>query len=156
MKKRLYVLVMAAALLVPTLAMAKEVKLTTELTNYSGDGAYLAIYLTDANGGYKGTLWIAGGKSKYYQHLRDWAKGSGMNRAEYDGLTGASVSSGRTLKITLDLDDALFDSGHQIRIDTAAEDLRDNRADVIAPLTTEGADKPIKGRGYVKSFTYAF
>ncbi|MGY4879099.1 DUF2271 domain-containing protein [Vreelandella aquamarina] len=156
MKKRFLILGLIAALAFPTFAMAKEVTMTTELNNYRGDGAYLAIYLTDSDGAYQGTLWVAGGKSKYYKHLRDWARGSGMNRSEYDGLTGASVASGRTLTITLDLDDALIDSGYQIRVDTAVEDMRDNRSDVVAPLTTEGAGQAVNGRGYVQSFTYDF
>jgi hypothetical protein len=79
-----------------------------------------------------------------------------MDRAEYDGLTGASITSGRTLKMTLNLDDSLIDSGHQVRVDTAVEDMRDNRADVVTPLTTEGAGKAVSGRGYVKSFSYHF
>ena len=156
MKKRFLIVGLIAALAFPVVAMAKQVTMTTELTNYRGDGAYLAIYLTDSDGAYQGTLWVAGGKSKYYEHLRDWARGSGMNRSEYDGLTGASVASGRTLKMTLDLDDALIDSGYQIRVDTAVEDMRDNRSDVVAPLTTEGAGQPVNGRGYVQSFTYDF
>ena len=58
-------------------AQAREVTITTELNAYRGDGAYLAIYLTDASGKYARTLWMAGGKSKYYKHLLDWTRGSG-------------------------------------------------------------------------------
>ncbi len=156
MKKYLVVLGLAMAIVFSAAASAREVTFSTQLTDYRGDGAYLAMYLTDSNGVYQGTLWIAGEKSKYYKHLSGWARGSGMNRAEYDGLTGASITSGRTLKVTMDLDDALIDSGYQIHVDTAVEDMRDNRSDVVAPLTTEGAGKPVSGRGYVKSFTYHF
>lgn len=154
MKKLLFVLGLVMVMALPTYVQAKEVTFTTQLNNYRGDGAYMAIYLTDSNGVYQDTLWIAGEKSKYYKHLRDWARGSRMNKADYDGLTGASVSSGRTLKMTLDINDSLIDSGYQIRVDSAVEDMRDNRADVVVPLTTEGAGKPVNGRGYVHTFTY--
>ncbi len=154
MKKILFALGLATAMALPVYAQAREVTFTTQLSNYGGDGAYLALYLTDADGQYHGTLWIAGEKSKYYKHLRDWARGSGQRQAEYDGLTGASVTSGRTLNVTLELDDALIDSGYQVRVDTAVEDMRDNRADVVAPLTTEGSGKSVSGRGYVQSFVY--
>ena len=150
MKKILFALGLAAVMAVPAYAQAREVTFSTQLSNYGGDGAYLALYLTDADGQYQETLWISGEKSKYYKHLRDWARGSGMNQAEYDGLTGASVSSGRTLNVTLELDDALIDSGYQVRVDTAVEDMRDNRSDVVAPLTTEGSGKSVAGRGYVQ------
>jgi hypothetical protein len=154
MKKILFALGLATAMTLPACAQAREATFTTQLSDYGGDGAYLAIYLTDANGKYHETLWVAGGKSKYYKHLSDWARGSRLNQAEYDGLTGASVTSGRTLKITLDLDDALIDSGYQVRVDTAVEDMRDNRSDVVVPLTTEGSGKTVPGRGYVHSFIY--
>ncbi|SHE31593.1 Predicted protein [Modicisalibacter ilicicola DSM 19980] len=147
---------LVAAIALPTLAQAREVTFTTELKSYGGDGAYVALYLTDANGQYQGTLWIAGEKSKYYKHLRDWARGSGLRSSEYDGLTGASVGSGRTLNITLDIADELIDAGYEVRVDTAVEDMRDNRADVVVPLTTEGAGQSVSGRGYVQSFRYTF
>ncbi|MFD2189383.1 DUF2271 domain-containing protein [Pistricoccus aurantiacus] len=145
---------LAAAL--PTLAQAREVTFTTELKSYGGDGAYVALYLTDANGRYQDTLWIAGEKSKYYKHLRDWARGSGLRSSEYDGLTGASVGSGRTLNITLDIADELIDAGYQVRVDTAVEDMRDNRADIVIPLTAKSAGQLFTGRGYVESFRYTF
>jgi hypothetical protein len=154
MKKRLFVLGLVVALALPTYALAKEVTLTTQLSSYRGNDAYLAIYLTDSNEAYKGTLWIAGHNSRYYRHLRDWARGSRMNQSEYDGLTGASVTSGRTLKITLNLNDTLIDSGYQFHVDTAVENQRESGSDVVVPLTTDGAGKPVKGRTYVKSFTY--
>lgn len=154
MKKILFALGLAAAMIFPVYAQARAVTLTTQLTNYGGDGAYLAVYLTDADGKYHGTLWLAGTNSKYYKHLRDWARGGGLNQAEYDGRTGPSVTSGRTLNITLELDDTLIDAGYQIRVDTAVEDMRDNRSDVVAPLTAEGSGITVSGRGYVDSFVY--
>lgn len=156
MKANYLLLPFAFALALPAIALARPVSFTTELTTYSGDGAYVALYLTDANGKYQQTLWVAGKKSKYYKHLADWARGSGLKPAEYDGMTGASVRSGTTLKQTLEVDDALIDAGYQVRIDTAVEDKRDNRAEVIVPLTSEGVGKPTAGKGYVKAFSYSF
>lgn len=156
MKAKHLLLSFTFAIAMPVIAAARPVSFTTELSNYGGNGAYLALYLTDMNGKYKKTLWISGKKVKYYKHLADWARGSGLKPAEYDGMTGASVRSGTALTLTLDVDDTLIDAGYQVRIDTAVEDKRDNRADVIAPLTTEGANKPIAGKGYVKAFSYSF
>ena len=154
MKKIAASLCLAGAIALPGLVYARPLTLTTQLKNYGGDGAYLAIYVTDANGKYQSTLWVAGKKSKYYKHLRDWARGSGMKSSEFDGVSGASVGSGRELKVTVELADALIDAGYEIRVDSAVEDMRDNPADVRAPLTTGDAGKPVAGRGYVKSFTY--
>ncbi|PCH98072.1 MAG: Tat pathway signal protein [Gammaproteobacteria bacterium] len=142
--------------IISTQTLAREVTFTTQLQSYRGDGAYLAIYLTNAKGQYQETLWVAGQKSKYYKHLTGWARASGLRASEYDGLTGASVSSGKTLTVTLDLADAYIDAGFQLKVDTSVEDMRDNRNDVVMPLTTEGAGKISAGRGYVKAFSYAF
>ncbi len=145
---------LASIIALSGLVQAKPITLTTQMKSYSGDGAYLAIYLTDAQGSYKKTLWVSGKKAKYYKNLRDWARGSGLKASEFDGVSGASVGSGSTLKVTVDLADALIDAGYEIRIDSAVEDGRDNPAEVRAPLTKAGAGKPNAGRGYVKSFTY--
>lgn len=147
-------LFLASAIAAPGLVQARPVTLTTQLQSYSGNGAYLAFYLTDATGQYKKTLWVAGTKSKYYKHLRDWARGSGLKASEFDGVSGASVGSGRSLKVTVELADALIDAGYEIRVDSAVEDQRENPADVRAPLTKQGAGKPVPGRGYIKSFSY--
>src|SRR5690606_32480711 len=138
----------------PAVVQARPVTLTTQLQNYSGDGAYLAFYVTDANGQYQNTLWVSGKKTKFYKNLRDWARGSGLRATEFDGVSGASVGSGATLKVTVELADALIDACYEIRVDSAVEDQRDNPVDVRAPLTTVDAGKPAAGRGYIKSFTY--
>jgi hypothetical protein len=155
MKRILAGACMASALSLHGQAYARPVVLSTALQNYGGNGAYLAFYITDAAGKYKKTLWVAGKKTKYYKHMSDWARGSGLNVREFDGISGASVGSGKTLKVTVELADALIDAGYEIRIDSAVEDGRDNPVDARAALTKSGSGKPTKGRGYIKSFTYA-
>lgn len=154
MKSFLGMLAVTTALTMPTVATARPVTLTTTLNAYGGDGAYLAFYVTDPQGVYVGTLWMAGSKSKYYEHLSDWHRATGGDTAEIDGITGASVGSGRTLEITLDLADALFDAGYTLHIDAAVEDMRDSPNDLAVPLTTDGAGMPVRGRRYVGSFSY--
>ncbi|MBP6600110.1 MAG: DUF2271 domain-containing protein [Giesbergeria sp.] len=154
MKKFAYSICLAGVLALPGVLHARPVTLTTQLQNYSGDGAYLAIYVTDAAGKYQKTLWVAGKKTKYYKNLRDWARGSGMRASEFDGVSGASVGSGKTLKVTVELADALIDAGYEIRIDTAVEDQRDNPGELRVPLSTANKAKPTAGRGYVKAFSF--
>jgi len=155
MKHILSCLALTTALSLPGLASARPVTLTTTLKNYGGDGAYLALYLTDASGNYVRTLWVAGKKSKYYKHLSDWHRATGGKSSEINGITGASVGAGRELKITVDLADALFDAGYKINIDAAAEDMKDSPRDVSVPLTKAGAGQCVAGRRYVAGFTYS-
>ena len=126
----------------------------TTLKDYGGNSAYLAIYVTDKTGAYAGSLWMAGSRSRYFEHLADWYQATGGDTAQINGITGASVGSGRTLEVTLDLQDALFDAGYTLHIDAAAENMRDSPNDVVVPLTSAGAGKAVKGRRYISSFTY--
>ena len=154
MKALLTALSLTTALVMPAMAMARPVTLSTQLTNYGGDGAYLAFYVTDASGAYAGSLWMAGGKSKYYQHLIDWQRATGGDTAQINGITGASVGAGRTLDISVDLSDALFDAGYVLHIDAAVENMRESPNEITVPLTTTGAGTPVKGRRYIADFTY--
>lgn len=154
MKTILAALALTTALTLPGIAMARPVTLTTTLRDYGGNGAYLAIYVTDPKGAYAGSLWMAGTKSKYYEHLSDWYRATGGSTAEINGITGASVGAGRRLEITLDLADALLDAGYTVHIDAAVEDMRDSPNEIAVPLTAQGAGQSVPGRRYIANFSY--
>ena len=153
MKSAIPLAAMAGAIALPTLATARPVTFETQLTDYGGDGAYVAIYLTDRAGQYQRTLWVAGTKTKYWRHLKDWYRATG-GVAKVDGISGASVGAGKTLRVSVDVADALLDAGFEVHIDTAVEKMKENASEVVVPLTAAGAGKPAAGRGYVKSFRY--
>lgn len=153
-KPLLTTLAAACALAIPALAQSRPVTVSATLKNYGGDGAYLAVYLTDAKGAYVRTLWVAGGKAKYYRNLSDWNRLSTGDAKRLQGVTGASVGQGRTLKVTADLADALIDAGYEIRIDAAVEDMRDSPSEVRVPLSSAHAGKPQAGRQYIQSASF--
>jgi hypothetical protein len=152
-KPLLTILASACALALPALTHSRPVTLTAQLKDYGGDGAYLAAYLTDAKGVYVRTLWVAGGKAKYHKHLSDWSRLSAGGVRRLDGVTGASVGAGRTLKVTADLADALIDAGYEIRMDAAVEDMRDSPSEVRMPLSRALVGKPQAGKQYIQSVT---
>lgn len=156
MKPLYAALALTTAIIAPGLAAARPVTLITNLAPYGGRGAYLAFYVTDASGAYAGSLWMAGGKSKYYRHLSDWTRLTGGDVAQVDGITGASVGSGQGLELTMDLADELFDAGYTLHIDAAAEDMRESPNEITVPLTTQNAGQPVQGRRYIADFSYAF
>jgi hypothetical protein len=145
----------AGALAVPSIASARQVTLETQMKDYGGDGAYLAIYLTDRAGRYQQTLWVAAPKAKFWRHLPDWYRATG-GTAKVDGISGASVGAGKAMRVTVELADTLLDAGYEVHIDTAVEKMKENPSEVVVPLTAAGAGKPVAGRGYVKSFRYTF
>lgn len=156
LKTTLGALALTTAMMAPALANAKNVTITTDLANYGGRGAYLAYYVTDASGAYVGTVWMSGGRSKYYKHLSGWVRASGYNVRDLNGVTGASVGSGRSLKLTMNLSDKLFDAGYTLHVDAAAENFRESPNDVAIPLTTKGAGQASRGRRYVARLQYDF
>jgi hypothetical protein len=149
MKNILTTLALTTALVVPGAAMARNVTMTGILKNYGGPGAYLAVYVTDANGAFVGTVWVAGGKSKYFRHLPQWFRATGGSTG--NAMTGASVGNGRSFQISFDLADALIDSGYQLRIDAAAENFREAPSDIVIPLTSDNFGTANAGRRYVRS-----
>jgi hypothetical protein len=156
MKSILSALAITTALIMPAIAQAKTVTMNVNMARYGGNGAYLALYLTDANGAYAGSLWMAGGRTKYYRHLSDWMRLSGGNPAEVAGITGASIGSGQGGYLSLTIADALFDAGYTLHIDAAAEDMRESPNEIAVPLTSAGAGKPVQGSRYIADFTYSF
>ncbi|WP_439154399.1 DUF2271 domain-containing protein [Yoonia sp.] len=156
MKKTFALLVLTTALTAPALALAKPVTFSVDLKRYGGDGAYLALYLTDPSGAYAGSLWVAGRKSKYYKHLEGWYRATSGNKREIDGITGASVGQGRSLEITLDLRDALFDAGYVLQIDASVEDKRDSPREIMLPLTAENSGIAVPGGRYINSARFDY
>ena len=153
-KPLLTILAAACALALPSLAHSRQVTLTAQLKSFGGNGAYLAAYLTDAKGGYVRTLWVAGGNAKYFKHLSNWNRLSSGDTKRLTGVTGASVGAGGTLKVTAELADVLIDAGYEIRIDAAAEDMRDSPSEIRLPLATSNANNPQAGKQYVQSLTF--
>lgn len=152
MKQSLLILI--AALGLANGAYAKTVGMQMTMKGYNGDGAYVAVYLTDANGRLVQTLSVDGRKKKYQKHLRDWKRANRSLR--FDGRTGASLHRNRSKNIVANIDDKYIDSNYFIHIDTAVEDKRDAPSEVVVPLTSQGANRAVSGRAYIKSFVYRF
>lgn len=149
-------LALTTALTAPGVAATKKVVFTTKMNHWNGYPAYLAYYVTNSKGAYVGTMWLAGSRFRFFEHLRGWMRISGgdFQGVQSNGLSGASVGSGQTLTITFNLPDGVFDAGYVLHIDTASEYLRSVNNDVEVPLTTKGANTPVKGKGYIDTFTY--
>lgn len=154
MKSFLALLALTTALSLPGSAMARPITLKATLKDYGGNGAYLAVYVTDKSDAFVGSIWMAGSRARYYQHLSDWYQATGGDPAQINGITGASIGSGRTLELSLDLADTFIDAGYKIHIDAAAENMRESPSDVAVPITSDGANKPVRGRRYVSNFSY--
>ena len=148
-------LALTTALTAPGLAQAKPLTLTTTLSNYGGNPAFLAYYVTDPKGAYVGTLWLSGARAQFFEHLSGWMRASGGDMSGLDGVTGASVGSGQTQTIQVNLPDAMFDAGYKLHIDTGVESFGAMANDVSVTLTAAGAGKTVAGKGIIAAFFYS-
>lgn len=153
MKKLIAALLMATALVAPGVALAKDITVTTTMTNYGGNNAYLAFYLTNPNGGYDSTLWVSGSKQRYLGDLRGWVSALQSSGASLslDGITGASVGSGQTLTLHLSLADSMIDAGYTLHVESAVEHGGDYSDDAVIALNS--GDHTTNGTGYVATLT---
>ena len=155
MKAPLTLMAAAAMFAVPGAAMAKPVTITAQLANYGGYSAFIAVYVVDKAGAYQKTLWVAGSKTRYYRHLSAWERTAGRS-ARLDGITGASIGSGRSLTVHAELADAMIDAGYRIQVDTAYEEGVERPGEVSVPLAAASAGKPVAGHGTIQSLTVSF
>lgn len=156
MKKLTAILLLATAFSVPGLAYAKDATLAIQMTRYQGPPAYLAVYLAKPDGSYDSTLWVAGGRSEYYRHLRGWIRGISNSTERLDAITGASVGSGRSVQVSVSIADALIDAGYTLHVDSAVEGGAENRDDVVLPLDLASTGKVVSGAGYVSAMSLTF
>lgn len=151
MKKIFAVLAISTALLATNFAYAKTVSATVTMKGFRGPPAYVAVYLTKPNGQFHSTLSVKGHKSKYRKHLRGWMRGASRSKQRLDGISGASVGSGRSFTVSANVKDALLDAGYQVHVDTAVEDRGEFRSDAAVKVSSANPKVSAKGKGFVKS-----
>lgn len=150
MKKILSALMLATALVTPSMAMAREVTIKTTIANYYGPNTYLAVYLTKPNGRYDSTIWVAGSRTGYYRHLRTWYRDIAQAGGSIDGITGASVGPGQTLTLKTNLSDAMLNAGYELHVDTAVESMGSYPNDVVLKLDNKKTQQTARGSGFIR------
>ena len=93
-------ILLSFALLSFTNINTSKYKCMIQLTNYTGEGAYVVVSLINPNGEYEKTLYVQGDDDEWYFDITEWWKFQGKVRANIDAVTGATVSGGqRTISI---------------------------------------------------------
>ncbi|MRX77355.1 DUF2271 domain-containing protein [Pedobacter petrophilus] len=121
-----------------------------QMTNYVGEGAYIAVSLIDAKGAYEKTLYVMGSDKKWYPDLKEWNKAYKKKPTNISAVTGASVTGGDRSVTVLDLETAKINKGYKLRFETAVEDNKYYLKDIEIPLTTEGLAAKTEGTGYIR------
>lgn len=141
------------ALTLPMLSFAQKTskyKCMVQMTNYVGEGAYIAVSLIDAKGAYEKTLYVMGSDKKWYPDLKEWHKAFKKKPTNISAITGASVTGGDRSVTVLEIEDAKINKGYKLRFETAVEDNKYYLKDLEIPLTTDGLAAKTEGTGYIR------
>jgi hypothetical protein len=125
-------------------------KCMIQMTNYTGEGAYIAISLLNSEGAYVETLYVHGDDDEWYFDITEWWDFYGKKRNDIDAITGATLSGGKRAITVLEIDDDKLNSGYKIRFETAVEDQEYYPADVEFELTSESVKGKIEGKGFIR------
>lgn len=121
-----------------------------QLTNYTGEGAYIAVSLTDKNGNYIKTLQVFGKDKRWYDELTTWYKHYTSSKANVDAITGASITAGSRKVFSFSVDEVFFNKGYKLRFETSVEDQNYKERDVELDFSQINIGKTINGKGYIR------
>ena len=130
-------------------AQTSKYKCMLQMTNYSGEGAYIVVSLVNPQGKYEKTLYMMGPEKKWHDTLKQWYR-SGGNKVKLNGITGASVAGGDRSIVNISVDDKYLDKGYKIRFETAVEDGKYHVSDAEVPFTKVGVSEKTEGKGYIR------
>ena len=134
-----------------TKAPSTKYKCMIQMTNYTGEGAYVVISLINPKGEYEQTLYVQGDDSEWYNTIESWwKKFYGKKRTNIDAITGATISGGERNVAIIEIDDSKLNSGYKIRFESAVEDQKYYTSDVEFPLTSETVKSKNDGTGFIR------
>lgn len=131
-------------------AAKTKYKCMIQLTNYTGEGAYIVVSLMDAKGAYEKTLYMAGPDNEWYPELKEWHKFNTKKPANISAITGASIAGGDRGVVVIEIDNSKLNKGYSIRFETSVENNKYYVKDLEVPLTTEGLAAKSEGSGYIR------
>lgn len=130
---------------------SKKYKCMIQMTNYTGEGAYIVISLISPEGNYEKTLYVQGDDEEWYHDITQWWKNIyGKKRPNIDAITGATISGGERAITIVNIENDKIDSGYKIRFETAVEDQEYYVNDVEFELTSENVHSKKEGKGFIR------
>lgn len=128
----------------------KAYKCLIQMTNYTGEGAYLVVSLLKPNGEYEETLYVQGKDSEWYSEIPEWWGFYGKYRPNIDAISGATISGGERAVTVLQIPSDKIDKGYSLRFETSVEDNEYYKDDIEFKLTTENLKSKQKGKGFIR------
>ena len=133
-----------------TAAEKKAVKCMIQMTNYSGEGAYVVVSLLNPKGEYEETLQVLGKDPEWYSEVTEWWKFYGKRRPNIDAISGETISGGERTVTLLQIPVDKIDKGYSLRFETSVEDVKYYKDDIQFPLTAENLKSKQEGKGFIR------
>ncbi len=133
-----------------TSAETKPVKCMIQMTNYSGEGAYVVVSLLNPKGEYEETLQVLGKDPEWYSEVTEWWKFYGKRRPNIDAISGETISGGERTVTLLQIPVDKIDKGYSLRFETSVEDVKYYKDDIQFPLTAENLKSKQEGKGFIR------
>ncbi|WP_026753053.1 DUF2271 domain-containing protein [Sediminibacter sp. Hel_I_10] len=143
-------LLLAGALFTAFTAETKAVKCLIQMTNYSGEGAYVVVSLLNPSGDYEETLYVQGKDNEWYSEITEWWKFYGKYRPNIDAISGATISGGERTMTVLNIPEDKIDKGYRLRFETSVEDKGYYANDIEFELTAENIKTKKEGKGFIR------
>lgn len=121
-----------------------------QMTNYSGEKAYVVVSLIDPDGNYEKTLYVQGDDEEWFPDLKQWWDFSNGSNENIDGLTGATIGNGERNIISLTFDESQLDAGYKVRFESAVEDQDYHEVDAEIELNSATIKNKVDGTGYIR------
>ena len=125
-------------------------KCLVQLTNYTGEGAYVVVSLVDSKGKYIKTLQVYGKEKRWWDDLTSWYKYLTTSKENVDAVSGASITAGDRKVFNLSLEDTYFNTNYKLRFETAVENQDYKEKDAEIELTDSNIGKNVNGIKYVR------
>lgn len=129
---------------------SSKYKCLIQMTNYTGEAAYIVISLLNPDGEYEETLYVHGDDDEWYFDITEWWDFYGKKRNDIDAITGATIGGGKRSITVVEIDDDKIDQGYKIRFESAVEDQEYHAADVEFELTSESVKGKVNGKGFIR------
>lgn len=131
-------------------AQTEKYKCMVQMSNYSGEGAYIIASLINPKGDYEQTLYVYGRDKKWYPDLKEWWKFEKPKKQNLSAITGASISGGERSVNVIEIDPSKIDAGYTIRFEAAVENQKYNVKDLEVPLTKANTSGKTDGTNYIR------
>lgn len=128
----------------------KPVKCLIQMTNYTGEGAYVIVSLLNPKGVYEETLYVQGKDAEWYSEITEWWKFYGKTKTNIDAIAGETISGGERSVAILQIPTDKIDKGYSLRFESSVEDKAYHKADIQFQLTAENLKSKQEGKGFIR------